>query len=79
MDTHLNFSSTYHAWIDGQTEKVNQILEDMLRACAPQYGRSWYKSLSYVEFSYKNSYQESLKIAPIKMLYGRRCRTLFVW
>jgi hypothetical protein len=54
---------------------VNQILEDMLRACALQYGRSWDKSLSYAEFSYNNSYQESLKMVPFQMLYGRRCRT----
>jgi hypothetical protein len=47
----------------------------MLRACALQYGRSWDKSLSYAEFSYNNSYQESLKMTPFEMLYGRRCRT----
>jgi hypothetical protein len=57
----------------------NQILEDMLRACALQYGRSWDKSLSYAEFSYYNSYQESLKMAPIEMLYGRRCQTPLFW
>jgi hypothetical protein len=45
LDTQLHFSSTYHPQIDGQTERVNQILEDMLRACALQYGRSWDKSL----------------------------------
>jgi hypothetical protein len=75
LDTQLRFSSAYHPHTDGQTERVNQILEDMLRACALQYGRSWDKSLSYVEFSYNNSYQESLKMAPFEMLYGRRCRT----
>jgi hypothetical protein len=34
LDTQLRFSSAYHPKIDGQTKRVNQILEDMLRACA---------------------------------------------
>jgi hypothetical protein len=79
LDTQLRFSSAYHPQTDGQTERVNQILEDMLRACALQYRRSWDKSLSYAKFSYNNSYQESLKMAPFEMLYGRRCRTLLFW
>jgi hypothetical protein len=33
----------------------------------------------YTEFSYNNSYQESLKMAPFEMLYGRRCRTTLFW
>jgi hypothetical protein len=79
LDTQLRFSFAYHPQTDGQIERVNQILEDMLRACALQYGRSWDKSLSYAEFSYNNSYQESLKMAPFEMLYGHRCRTLLYW
>jgi hypothetical protein len=75
LDTQLHFSSAYHPQIDGQTERINQILEDMLRACALQYGRSWDKSMSYAEFCYNNSYQESLKMALLEMLYARRCRT----
>jgi hypothetical protein len=75
LDTQLCFSFSYHPQTDGQTERVNQILEDMLRACALQYERSWDKSLPYVEFSYNNSYQESLKMALFELLYGRRCRT----
>jgi hypothetical protein len=51
----------------------------MLRAFALQYGRSWDKSLPYAEFSCNNSYQESLKMAPFEMLYGRRCQTLLFW
>jgi transposase InsO family protein len=70
LDTQLRFSSAYHPQTDGQTERVNQILEDMLRACALQYGRSWDRSLLYVEFSNNNNYQESLKMAPFEMLYG---------
>jgi hypothetical protein len=56
LDTQLRFSSAYHPQTDGQAKRVNQILEDMLRACAFQYGRSWDKSLPYAEFSYNNSY-----------------------
>jgi hypothetical protein len=40
---------------------------------------SWDKNLSWAEFSYNNSYQESLKMAPFKVLYGRRCRTPLNW
>jgi hypothetical protein len=79
MDTKLNFSSTYHLQTDGQTERTNQILEDMLRACALKYKKSWDKNLPYVEFSYNNSYQASIKMAPYEALYGRQCRTPFFW
>jgi hypothetical protein len=51
----------------------------MRRACALQYGRSWNKSLPYAEFSYNNSYQESLKMAPFEMLCGQRCQTPLFW
>jgi hypothetical protein len=70
MDTKLNFSSTYHQKTDGQTERTNQILEDMLRACALKYGKSWDKSLPYGEFSYNNSYQNSIEMASYEALYG---------
>jgi transposase InsO family protein len=75
IDTQLCFSFACHPQTDGETERVNQILEDILRACALQYGRSWDKSLVYAEFSYNTIYHESLKMAPFDMLYGRRCQT----
>jgi hypothetical protein len=51
----------------------------MLRACVLQYDKNWDKCLSLAEFSYNNSYQTSLKMAPFKALYGRRCRTPLSW
>jgi hypothetical protein len=70
MDTKLHFSSAYHPQTDGQTKRTNQILEDMVRACALKYGKSWDKSLSYAEFSYNNNYQASIEMAPYEALYG---------
>jgi hypothetical protein len=54
---------------------VNQILEDMLRACVLAYGAKWEDCLPFAEFSYNNSYQASLQMAPFEALYGRKCRT----
>jgi hypothetical protein len=79
LDIQLCLSFAYHPQTDGQTKRVNQILEDMVKACALQYARRWDKSLSYAKFSNNNSYQESLKMAPFEMLYGQWCRTPLFW
>jgi hypothetical protein len=79
LSTKLIQSSAYHPQTDGQTERVNQILEDMLRACVIQYDKNWDKCLSLEEFPYNNSYQVSLKMVPFEALYGRRCRTPLNW
>jgi hypothetical protein len=51
----------------------------MLRACVLQFDKNWDKYLSLAEFSYNNSYQTSIKMAPFEALYGRRCRTPLSW
>jgi transposase InsO family protein len=79
LGTKLLHSSAYHPQMRGQTERVNQILEDMLRACVLEFPQKWDDCLSLAEFSYNNSYQESIKMAPFEALYGRRCRTPLNW
>ena len=79
LGTKLIRSSAYHPQTDGQTERVKQILEDMLRATVMHFDKSWDKCLPLAEFSYNNSYQASLKMAPFEALYGRRCRTPLHW
>jgi hypothetical protein len=44
-----------------------------------EYPSSWNKNLLWAKFSYNNSYQESLKMEPFEILYGRRCRTPLNW
>jgi hypothetical protein len=79
LGTKLIRSSAYHQQTDGKTESVNQILEDMLRACAIVCGKGWDKYLSLAEFAYNNNYQSSLRMAPFEALHGRRCRTPLNW
>jgi transposase InsO family protein len=79
LGTHLIYSSAYHPQTDGQTERVNQILKDMLRAYVLEHQGSWDQNLPWAEFSYNNSYQESLKMAPFEVLYEHRCRTPLNW
>ena len=79
IGTKLDYSTAYHPQTDGQTERVNQILEDMLRACVLKYGTDWEKSLPYAEFSYNNSFQASIKMSLFEALYGRPCNTPLMW
>jgi hypothetical protein len=51
----------------------------MLRACVLTDGPKWDKHLPLTEFSYNNSYQESIKMSPLEPLYGRPCRTPLSW
>ena len=75
MGSRLDFSTAFHPQTDGQTERVNQVIEDMLRACMLDFKGSWEEHLPLVEFAYNNSYQASIRIAPFEALYGRSCRS----
>src|SRR3954462_9925419 len=77
MGTHLSFSTAYHPQSQGQVERVNQVLEDMLRAYVISFGKKWEESLPFVELSYNNCYQASLKMAPFEVHYGRKVSNPF--
>ena len=77
--TRLNFSTAFHPQIDGQSERVIQVLEDMLRGCVLDFSGNWDRYIPLMEFSYNNSYQSSIGMAPYEALYGRRCRTPMCW
>ncbi|GJR14135.1 putative reverse transcriptase domain-containing protein [Tanacetum coccineum] len=79
LGTQLDLSTAYHTQTDGQSERTIQTLEDMLRACAIDFGGNWDTHLPLVEFSYNNSYHSSVKCAPFEALYGRKCQTPIAW
>ena len=79
MGTELRLSTAYQPQTDGQTERTNQMLEDMLRMCIIDFGGGWEQYLPLVEFAYNNSYQFTIGMAPFEALYGRPCRSPACW
>ncbi|GJT76004.1 putative reverse transcriptase domain-containing protein [Tanacetum coccineum] len=79
LGTNLDMSTAYHPQTNGQSERTIQTLEDMLRACAIDFGKGWVNHFPLVEFSYKNSYHASIKAAPFETLYGQKCCSPVCW
>jgi hypothetical protein len=79
LGTQLNFNTAYHPETDGQTERTNQTLEDMLRMYVMDQQKHWEEFLPLVEFAYNNSYQSTIKMALFEFLYGRPCRMPLCW
>ncbi|KAL4021165.1 hypothetical protein IC575_019956 [Cucumis melo] len=79
MGTRLDFSTAFHPQTDGQTERLNQVLEDMLRACALEFPGSWDSHLHLMEFAYNNSFQATIGMTPFEALYGKCCRSPVCW
>ena len=70
IETQLCFSTPYHPQMDGQIERVNQIIEDMLRAYCSREPSKWIQYLLVVKFAYNALYKSSIDMTPFKALYG---------
>jgi hypothetical protein len=75
----LNLSTTYHPEIDVKNERVNQVMEDMLRMYVMDNQTQWEKYLPFVEFAYNNSFHSSIRMPPYEALYGSPCITPLSW
>jgi hypothetical protein len=77
--TNMNFITLYHPKIDGQTERVNQVIKDMLRMYVMDKPSKWEDYFHLVDFAYNKGYQSYLKMSPFEPMYGRRCNTPMSW
>lgn len=65
-------SSAYHPQTDGNTERVNRVMEDVLRHYVDASQTNWESLLPLVEFAINDSWHESIKAVPFSVVYGRR-------
>ena len=64
LNATLNFSTSFHPQTDGHTERVNQLLEDLLRMYVKERSGKWEDYLHLVEFAYNNDYQALARYSP---------------
>ena len=75
MQIKRSMSTAYHPQSDGQMERMNRVLEDMLRHYVSPNQTDWDKHLPMVEFAINNAYQESVKATPFILNYGQHPHT----
>jgi len=70
-------STAYHLQTDGQTERVNQELEQYLRVFIDHKQEQWPDWLGTAEFAYNNKIHTATKVSPFKVNYGQDPRMGF--
>jgi hypothetical protein len=71
---HSNKSTVFHPQSDGQTERVNQVLEQYLRIFCDYQQDNWHELLPLAEFAYNNAKHASTQVSPFFANYGRHPR-----
>ena len=66
----LNMSTPFHPQTDGQTERVNQVLEAYLRHYCNFMQDDWADLLHMAEYAYNTATSESTKMSPFEANYG---------
>ncbi|MBW0555564.1 hypothetical protein O181_095279 [Austropuccinia psidii MF-1] len=66
-----DLTTAFHPETDGQTERVNQILDEYLLMCVSYHQDEWHTWLTLAEFSYNNEEHPSTKQTPFFTIYGR--------
>jgi len=77
LEIQTKLSMAYHPQTDGQTERINQELEQYLRVFIDHKQEQWPDWLGTAEFVYNNKIYIATKILPFKVNYGQDPRMGF--
>ena len=67
----LKMSSAYHPQTDGQTERMNRVIVDMMRHYINPTHDDWDEHLMAIEFAINNAFQQSIGTTPFRLTYGQ--------
>lgn len=71
IGTKQSMSTAYHPESDGQTERVNRVLEDVLRHYVSPDQNDWDEHLPFAEFAINNALHKSVQNTPFMLNYGQ--------
>ena len=74
LQVKLAMSSAFHPQSDGQTERTNRTLEEMLRSYVLYAQDNWDQLLPFMEFAYNNSVNDTTTQSPFFLNYGKHPR-----
>jgi len=77
LEIQTKLSMAYHPQTDGQTERINQELEQYLRVFIDHRQEQWPDWLGMAEFAYNNKIHTATKISPFKANYSQDPRMGF--
>lgn len=69
-------TTAYHPQTNGLTERINKTIADMLCLYVDVEHKTWYTILPYVMFGYNTVQQETTRMTPLRLLYGRDVSTM---
>lgn len=71
LGTHLRMSTAFHPQTDGQTERANRTIEEIMRAYVNEKQNDWDTHLTAIEIAYNNSVHASTNATPYYLNHGR--------
>jgi hypothetical protein len=75
LNVQLAMSTAFHPQTDGQTERANRTIEDMIRIYTSKQQDDWDELLPLLEFAYNNSVNQSTKMSPFYLDRGLHPKT----